>query len=126
VVTQLPGQQRLILLVEDDEQLRNTVARTLRASGYMVYAAGDFRQALNGMAIKPHLLILDITLPDATGWDVANWLEEQTSPVPIIVISGMAPDPDRIDQFKPKAFLGKPFGMRELLNLVEKYAGRAR
>jgi DNA-binding response OmpR family regulator len=114
--------QRFVLLVEDDEQLRNTLARTLTAAGYLVFPAATFRQALDEMAVKPHIMILDINLPDATGWDVANWLEEQTTPVPIIVISGMIPDPDRLDQFKPKAFLAKPFGMRELLDLVAKYA----
>jgi DNA-binding response OmpR family regulator len=115
--------QRFILLVEDDETLRNTIARTLTAAGYIVFPAADFRQALDEMAVKPHLMILDINLPDATGWDVAGWLEEQTTPVPIILISGLTPDQRHLQQFKPKAFLPKPFGMPELLALVEKYAG---
>jgi DNA-binding response OmpR family regulator len=67
-------------------------------------------------------MILDINLPDATGWDVANWLESLTTPVPIIVVSGFTPDRKRLDRFKPKAILPKPFAIEELLNLVQKYA----
>ena len=114
--------QLFILLVEDDAQLRNIVARSLQAAGYMVFQAANFREALDRIAIKPHLMILDINLPDATGWDVANWLESITEPVPIIVISGLTPDPKRLQQFQPKAFLPKPFAIEELLDLVEQYA----
>jgi len=116
------SQQPFILLVEDDADLRNMIARGLQATGYIVFQAGNFRQALDEMAIKPNLMILDINLPDATGWDVANWLESLTTPVPIIVISGLTPDQKRLQQFKPKAFLPKPFAIEDLLDLVQKYA----
>jgi DNA-binding response OmpR family regulator len=115
-------QQPFILLVEDDADLRTMIARGLQAAGYMVFQAGNFRQALDEMAVKPNLMILDINLPDATGWDVANWLESLTTPVPIIVISGFTPDRKRLEQFKPKAFLPKPFAIEELLDLVQQYA----
>ena len=54
--------------------------------------------------------------------DVADWLEQLTSPVPIIVTSGTTPNPRRLQQFKPKAFLPKPYSMSELLALVKQYA----
>jgi len=117
------ARQPFILLVEDDEPLRKTIARTLTAAGYIVLGAATFAQALDKIAVKPRLLILDINLPDATGWDVADWLQDQTTQIPIIVISGLTPDHDQLRHFKPKAFLPKPFAMRELLALVEKYVG---
>jgi DNA-binding response OmpR family regulator len=117
------GRQPFILLVEDDEPLRKTIARTLTAAGYMVLGAATFAQALDKMAVKPNLLILDINLPDATGWDVADWLQDQTTQIPIIVISGLAPDHELLRHFKAKAFLPKPFAMRELMALVEQYSG---
>ena len=70
--TEMLSQQPFILLVEDDADLRNMIARGLQATGYMVFQAGNFSQALDEMAIKPNLMILDINLPDATGWDVAE------------------------------------------------------
>lgn len=116
------NRQPFILLVEDDADLRNTIARGLQAVGYMVFQAGSFREAIDKMTIKPNLMILDINLPDATGWNVADWLESVTSDVPIIVISGFMPDEKRLQQFKPKAFLPKPFAIEELLDLVQQYA----
>jgi DNA-binding response OmpR family regulator len=115
-------QQPFVLYVEDDEQLRHIVTRNLRAAGYMVFEADSFKQAVDRMAVKPNLIVLDINLPDATGWDVAAWLEQQTSPVPIIVTSGLPPDNRKIEHFEPKAFLPKPFSIDELLALVEQYA----
>jgi two-component system KDP operon response regulator KdpE len=115
-------QQPFILLVEDDAALRAMIARGLQASGYLVFQAGTFRQAIDEMAVKPNLMILDINLPDATGWDVADWLESMTSAVPIIVISGLQPSEERLRQFKPKAFLPKPFAIGQLLDLVQQYA----
>lgn len=59
----------------------------------------------------------------APGWDVATWLQEHMSDVPIIVISGaVRPTPDQMSRFQAKAFLSKPFAIEQLLTLVEKYA----
>jgi DNA-binding response OmpR family regulator len=64
-----------ILLVEDDEQLREIESHSLKAAGYMVLKAGTFAEALDRISIKPSLMILDIHLPDVSGWEVARWLE---------------------------------------------------
>ena len=116
------NKQPFVLIVEDDQQLRQIVSRTLRATGYMVFEAGSFRAAVDQMTITPNVIILDINLPDGTGWDAADWLEQMTTPVPIIVTSGATPDPKRLQRFKPKAFLAKPFSMSELLKLVKQFA----
>lgn len=116
------AQQPFVLVVEDDDQLRGIVTRNLRAAGYMVLEAASFRKAIDQIAIKPQIMLLDINLPDATGWEVAQWLETMTSPVPIIVISGATPDHKQLKHFEPKAFLAKPFSMEELLDLVQQYA----
>ena len=108
-----------ILIVEDDAALRSVVAHYLAALGYFVLQAGTFREAVEQMAIKPTLMILDINLPDATGWDVAQWLEAMTAPVPIVLISGGTPEAKRLQQFHPVAFLPKPFAVENLLAVVE-------
>jgi two-component system KDP operon response regulator KdpE len=114
-----------VLLVEDDPQLRAIIAQNLGALGYMVFQAATFREAADQLALKPHLLILDIGLPDATGWDVAAWLESLTEPVPIIVISGAILDPRQVQRAAPVAVLAKPFAMDELLDLVQTHAPAA-
>src|SRR5689334_2025922 len=110
-----------ILIVEDDAALRRELVRSLTAVGYMVFEAGTFREATEQMILKPALLILDLTLPDATGWDVAAWLESLTSPVPIVLISGGTPDAAHLRRFHPVAFLPKPFGANDLLAAVEEH-----
>jgi DNA-binding response OmpR family regulator len=110
---------KAILIVEDDTALRTVIARSLEAAGYLVFQAGTFRAAVDQLEIKPALMILDITLPDATGWDVASWLEALTSPVPIVLISGGTPDATRLQRVHPVAFLPKPFAIDELLAVVE-------
>jgi DNA-binding response OmpR family regulator len=114
---------KFILIVEDDLALRTIIARNLKALGYAVLEAGTFREATDQLAIKPVLMILDITLPDATGWDVANWLEQMTEPVPIVLISGGTPEAKRLKQFHPVAFLPKPFGIDALLDVVQAQIG---
>ncbi len=114
--------QSFILLVEDDPQLRGIIAQNLSALGYMVFQAANFKEASEQLALKPHLMILDIGLPDATGWDVAAWLKSLTAPVPIIVISGYTPDPKQVQRFAPVAVLAKPFAIEQLLDIVEEHA----
>lgn len=108
-----------ILIIEDDAALRRELARSLGAAGYLVNEAGTFREATEQMALKPALMILDITLPDATGWDVAAWLESLTTPVPIVLISGGTPDAEHVQRFHPVGFLPKPFAVDDLLVAVE-------
>ncbi|HUP27071.1 MAG TPA: response regulator [Chloroflexia bacterium] len=118
-------QQSFILLVEDDPRLRNTIAVNLSARGYMVLQAGSFKEAVNCMSIKPGLMILDIHLPDASGWEVAAWLETNMTGVPVIVISGYEPKRKELARHMPAAFLSKPFDVKQLMDVVEMHAPRA-
>ena len=88
----------------------------------MVLEAGSFQKALDRISIKPSLMILDINLPDLSGWKVAQWLEQQVSDLPIIVTSGLPPDAKQLEHFKPVAFLEKPFAIDRLMYLVKEHA----
>lgn len=115
--------KRFVLLVEDDDRFRWVVARNLQAAGYMVFQAASLREAADKIEVKPQLMVLDIELPDGTGWEVAKWLEGITSSVPIIMMSGYTePSPRQLKQFEPKAFLAKPFPIQDLMRLVDQYA----
>lgn len=116
------AQPPFILLVEDDSLLRKVIARYLTRAGYTVLQAASYSTAVDRLAIKPELVILDINLPDATGWDVARWIESQMSMVPIIVTSGLRADQREMKHFEPKAFLPKPFDIRQLLAVVREWA----
>jgi DNA-binding response OmpR family regulator len=116
------GQRPFVLIVEDDAKLRNVIATNLSARGYLVFEASTFSQAVDRLTVKPQVMVLDIRLPDATGWDLADWAKSEAISVPTIVISGAQPDQQQMKRFKPMSFLRKPFDIRQLMELVEMYA----
>jgi two-component system KDP operon response regulator KdpE len=118
-------QKPFILIVEDDAQLRKIIATNLAARGYLAFQAETFSEAAEQLAARPQLIILDINLPDATGWDVALWAETTSALAPTIIISGTTPDRRHMKRFTPMSFLSKPFDIRQLLELVEMYVPAA-
>jgi DNA-binding response OmpR family regulator len=111
-----------VLVVEDNDHLRSIIVRNLWARGYTVLEAASFRDAVDRTEIKPGVVILDINLPDASGWDVAEWLESQDVAVPVIAISGyVTPTRKQMRHYHLAAFLPKPFTIDQLMRLVEEY-----
>jgi len=113
-----PGQR--IVLVEDEEPLRKIIARNLQARGYQVVEAASGEAALAAICAQPPaLLLLDINLPDRSGWDVLRDLQRRGIAVPTIVVSAVRASPGRLAEFRPLAYLPKPFPLEVLLRLVE-------
>lgn len=113
-----------ILLVDDEQRLRAAIARSLSARGHTVSEAGDARTALALAESQPvDLLVLDINLPDATGWDVLRALKEREIAVRTVVFSAAPPSRTRIAEFAPFGVLHKPFPIGALLSLVDRAAG---
>jgi len=108
-----------VLLVEDEPVLRRVVARNLRGRGIGVVEAETAAEAVEvARADPPDLMLLDINLPDRTGWDVLRALRSQAMDVPTIVVSAVRVSPARLDEFRPLAYLPKPFPLEALLDLV--------
>lgn len=125
-----------ILLVEDDDVLRGLVARNLQARGYDVRLAADAQEALAQLRAAPFdLVLLDINLPDETGWEVLRtaqregWLQplmidDETLKLPVVVLSAVRVSSQRIAEFHPLAYLPKPFPMEAILRLAAEAASR--
>jgi DNA-binding response OmpR family regulator len=110
---------RRILIVDDEAILRRVIARNLVGRGLLVREAETAQQALNAVQSEiPDLLLLDINLPDRTGWDVLRELRQRTVEVPTIIVSAGRVSPNRLDEFHPLAYLPKPFPIEALLRLV--------
>lgn len=108
-----------ILLVEDEDPLRKVLARSLAARGYRVDEATTCEAAVAAMVSDRYdLLLLDVNLPDATGWDVLRALDGDDRTVPTIVMSAVPPKANRVQRFRPLAVLLKPFPIEALLRLV--------
>jgi two-component system KDP operon response regulator KdpE len=107
----------LILIVEDDAQIRRFLRATLTAEGYSyqeALTAGEGIQQAN--AKRPDLILLDLGLPDRDGLDVIRIVREW-SQMPIVVLSARGQENDKIAALDPGAddYVAKPFGVGELL-----------
>lgn len=106
-----------ILLIEDEKNICNFIATTLRTQDYKVNFAGN---AANGLAMAasgcPDLILLDLGLPDMDGIDVIQNIR-QWSNIPIIVISARTQEKEKVDALDAGAddYITKPFGTSELM-----------
>ena len=107
----------LVLLVEDELQMRTFVRLALTAHGYRVLEVGTGREALQQAAAHtPDLVLLDLGLPDMDGLDVTRGIREWSA-TPIIVISARGQERQKVDALDAGAddYLTKPFGSAELM-----------
>lgn len=113
-----------ILLVEDDAPLADVIARNLRARGHELAAAGTAEAALLAMAESwPDVLILDVNLPDQTGWDVLRRLTAADRKRSSVIIVSAAPISEkRVVEFQPLRHLQKPFPIDALVRLLTEVA----
>lgn len=108
-----------ILIVEDEDTIRETIALALQEEGYAVLLAEDGYAALS-MAHRSNpldLIILDIMLPYINGLDLCRMLRHEGNSVPVLMLSAKGSESDRIVGLEVGAddYLTKPFGMGELI-----------
>ena len=92
-----------ILLVEDNEMNRDMLSRRLQRRGYQIVTAENGEQGLSLARLEtPDLILMDITLPEMDGWEVARQLKagEHTRHIPIIALTARALVSDRAKAFE--------------------------
>jgi two-component system, OmpR family, response regulator len=107
-----------ILVVDDDPEIRKLLARYLEAQGFRLQLAAtcaEMRERLTSNRID--LVVLDVMLPDGSGLNACRTLRGERSNVPIILLTALKEDVDRIIGLEIGAddYLGKPFNPRELV-----------
>jgi two-component system, cell cycle sensor histidine kinase and response regulator CckA len=118
------GEQKRILLVEDDEKVQAAVAAMLRARGYAVFRAGCARTALELFEANDgafDLLFSDVALPDKDGLDLADYCLSQCPAMGVLFTSGYTDGRSCWSLINERGyhFLQKPFELQELLAAVE-------
>jgi two-component system, OmpR family, KDP operon response regulator KdpE len=111
------GVRSHLLLIEDDPQIQKFLAAALEAHGYLLAIAGTGTEGLEAAALKqPDILIVDLGLPDMTGFDVITRLREWCDR-PLLVLSARDRESDKVTALDLGAddYLTKPFGIGELL-----------
>ena len=111
--------QRTVLLIEDETPLRTIISRNIKERGYRLLAVDSVGEALVKMMVQiPDVIVLDVNLPDGTGWEVLRWLRAVNQRPAVIVYSAVPPSAKRVAEFKPDAVLMKPFPMDCLIELI--------
>ena len=106
-----------ILVVDDEISIQELVKLYLEKEGFRVESAGSGKEALQLLdAIKPSLVVLDIMLPDMSGFDVCRELRQRAD-VPVLMLTARKDDIDKILGLEMGAddYLTKPFNPRELV-----------
>ena len=107
-----------VLVVDDEPNLLEVVTMALRFQGFTVETAGSGREALAAVArFKPHLMVLDVMLPDMEGFDVAARLGAQRAGVPIIFLTARDATEDKVRGLSGGGddYMTKPFSLEELV-----------
>ena len=107
----------LILIVEDDNHIKNLISTTLKVNKYNYLVATSGNEAIMlTVSHKPDIILLDLGLPDMDGVEIIKNVREWSN-IPIIVISARSEDTDKIDALDYGAddYITKPFSVEELL-----------
>lgn len=106
-----------VLIAEDDANLRQGLVDLLKGEGYQVFSAGDGRQALAFFHEEaPDLVLLDVMMPELSGYDVCREIRKKDSRTPIIMLTAKGEEIDKVVGLELGAddYVTKPFGLHEL------------
>jgi excisionase family DNA binding protein len=117
----------LVLLVDDDDKVRELVRVNLEFEGYTVREAGSATEGLEAIEeAKPDLVLLDVMMPHVDGWEMLRRIQDQygAGAIPVVMFSGQA---DQAAQSQAasggaQAFVGKPFDLQQLIEQTKQIA----
>jgi two-component system, OmpR family, response regulator VicR len=117
--------QKLILCIEDEEEMIDLIRLILSRRGFDVLGANGGKEGLEIIQKRhPDLVLLDLMMPDMDGWEVYQQMKanDQTKDIPVIVVTAKAQSIDKVLGLhiaKVDDYIAKPFSPQELLNSVD-------
>lgn len=119
-----------VLVIDDDESLRELFELAMEKEGFQVAAAEDgFKGLAKVAAFQPHLIVLDLMMPNLSGFEVIHRLQKSAPAIPVIIITGYSDQAnEQLLRQEPNVldFVKKPIVYAELAALARKLlAGRA-
>ncbi len=124
----LPGAQKTVLIVEDNELNMKLFHDLLDAHGYATIKTRNGLEALRlAREQRPDLILMDIQLPEVSGLEVTKWLkeDEQLRSIPVIAVTAFAMkgDEERIRQGGCEAYISKPISIGSFIATVRHFIG---
>jgi len=119
-----------VLVVDDDDVIRQLITVNLELEGFEVFTAVDGQDALDQVPIvQPHLITLDVMMPRMDGWQAAERLraDPSTAAIKLVLLSARAQESDirRGEQIGVDAYLTKPFDPDELIETINQLLAQA-
>jgi DNA-binding response OmpR family regulator len=116
--------RKKILVVDDEDDILHFLELVLREKGYDVSTASGGHEALTKAQLeRPHLILLDIMMPQMDGWEVLKLLrvDEETAEIPVAMLSARTEAKDRVQGLQEGAidYICKPFSLQDLLVKIE-------
>ena len=115
---------RYVLVIEDDPGIAGILVDVLGDEGYRVATADDGRALALALTEPPDLILLDVMMPGMSGVEVCRRLraDPRTAAVPVVFLTAVPHDVLRpqVAAYAPRALLRKPFGLAEVLEVVER------
>ena len=124
----MSGNLGRVLVVDDDDVIRQLITVNLELEGFEVTPAFDGQDCLNKVKqVKPAVITLDIMMPRLDGWEAASRLraDPETAGIKVVLLSARAQEADlqRGTRIGVDAYLTKPFDPDELIDTVRRLAG---
>lgn len=124
----MSGNLGRVLVVDDDDVIRQLITVNLELEGFEVTTAFDGQDCLNKVKqVKPAVITLDIMMPRLDGWEAASRLraDPETAGIKVVILSARAQEADlqRGTRIGVDAYLTKPFDPDELIDTVRRLAG---
>jgi excisionase family DNA binding protein len=110
----------IVLIVDDDERLREYVRVNLEMEGYTVHEAGSAEEGMKVLdELRPDLVLLDVMMPKVDGWEMLQLMHERhgVGSIPVVMFSGKVDEAvaDQAAERGAQGFIGKPFDPQELI-----------
>lgn len=114
-----------ILIVDDEDDIRELTAEALVEHGYGVEVASDGKEALAKLRAmqNPCLILLDLMMPVMNGWEFreAQLSDASIASIPVVIFSGAGHLKEKLERLQAESALSKPFHVDVLLDLVKRY-----
>jgi CheY-like chemotaxis protein len=119
-----------LLVVDDDHDILLSLQDALEMEGYCVTTASTGREALETLenGLRPDLILLDLMMPDISGWAFRAWQrsQEEFASIPVVIVSGQGLSASEVSRLGVEGYLPKPLDLDDLLATVARFVPEER